>query len=271
SFEFGSIEDDTFWNPAAEPRYENSIQDQLHPWEKDEAECGVPATIPRRLEPLSHLRILKVSDEKHYSSISESHIRSMLVHCPNLTDLAISRLWGITNAQDLAQDIAQLCPKLSSMWDLQEDGYKTEDLIVGLLRMLPQQQIMKIHCSNQDLGHAEKIFRGHSTTLRFVTLLCCTIDSKTVQTILVECGALEELHVSRNPYETRRRLCIDLEDAIEFPWACTRIRTLRLTVAIPDEPFHRFAENTVPYYNRPAPMELSVKEKEQFRSLEALY
>ncbi|KAK3831929.1 MAG: hypothetical protein J3R72DRAFT_527552 [Linnemannia gamsii] len=276
SFEFGLIVEEGYWNFDAVQRFVNSIQGQLQPWEKDEAVCEIPATIPQRLGPLTNLRILEVSDDRHHS-VSESHIRSMLAHCPNLTDLAISGLWAVRNEQDLAQDIAQLCPKVSSIKGLDDCRVATPDLIGQLLRTLPQQQVKKIYCPNQDffadqgLGYAERLFRRHSTTLRSVTLSGCKIiSSKTIQVILVECEALEDFTVYQD-FENRERLCICLEDAIEFPWACARIRTLGLTVAVPDEPFHYLAENTVPYYSRPAPTELTVAEKKQLRSLEALY
>ncbi|KAG0378676.1 hypothetical protein BGX24_003116 [Mortierella sp. AD032] len=274
SFEFGPIVEESVWNPSAELRYDESIQDLLYPWEKDEAECGVPATTPRRLEPLTNLRALGVTEDH----ISESYILSMLEHCPNLTDLAIPGLQAVKNEQDLAQDIAQLCPKLTGMQDLEESRNEYPDLIGQLLRVLPQQQVKKICCPNQkfvvdqDLGFAERLFRRHSTTLQSITLSSSeNINSKTIQMILVECEALEELTVYQNPYENHLWLCLNLEDAIEFPWACNRIRTLELTVVVPDEPFHYLAENTVPYYDRPAPIVLSVAEKKQLKSLEALY
>ncbi|KAG0258500.1 hypothetical protein BGZ95_004939, partial [Linnemannia exigua] len=187
-------------------------------------------------------------------------------------------LWAIRNAQDFAQDIARLCPKLSSMYDLEHCGPTTPGLIDRLLGTLPQQQAKKIYCTNkdvlggQDLGDALRMFRRHSTTLQSVTIYDCkNIDSKMIQVILVECVALEELAVNRNPSNTSKRRGIDLEDAVEFPWASTKIRTLGLTVDVPDEPLHYLAENTVPYYNRPGLMELSAAEKKQFKSFEALY
>ncbi|KAG0248108.1 hypothetical protein BGZ95_008218, partial [Linnemannia exigua] len=107
--------------------WSDSTQAQLPLWEKDEVECGVPATIPRRQEPLAHLEILEVFNNR-YHGVFESDIRSMLAHCPNLTDLGVSTLSGIRNAQDLAQDIAQLSPKLSRIQDLAEYGFETADL-----------------------------------------------------------------------------------------------------------------------------------------------
>jgi hypothetical protein len=68
----------------------------------------------------------------------------------------------------------------------------------------------------------------------------------------------------------RHALCIDLKDAIEFPWGCTRVRVLNLAICVPDEPLHLHI-GVEPYYKRPAPLALSAAEQRQFEQLEVLY
>lgn len=124
--------------------------------------------------------------------------------------------------------------------------------------------------SSNDLG---VMFRLHSSTLRQLVLSDCqSIDSKTLQAIVVGCEALERLFVTLSIVSQNADVCLHLKDAIEFPWAWSRIRELQLTIAIPCQPLHHLADGvTVPYYNRPSPMTLSAGEAEQFQSLESFY
>ncbi|KAF9113814.1 hypothetical protein BGW39_003577 [Mortierella sp. 14UC] len=188
------------------------------------------------------------------------------------------RLTEIRNLQDLAQDIAQLCPRLKSVQNEGVYEVSAQRLILQLLGTLPHQRVESFYCTGRhfdvvsDLSDVGGLFRRHSTTMRSIVLSGCQIiNSKMIQAILVECQALERLFVGCLSDSTRHQLCVGLEDAIETPWACTRIQELKLTITIPDEPFHHLAEDAVPYYERPAPIALSTAEKEQLRSLEALY
>jgi hypothetical protein len=193
------------------------------------------------------------------------------------------------NPQQLAQDIAQkLCPKLTTLHKGHDSNWM---LMVRILEALPAQQVQEFNClesafmipglSSDDIG---SMFRRHSQTLRVLRLKGWRdIDSKTIQVILVECVALEQLDVhfwnvmmigpqqQQQQRQQRWTLCIDLDDAIEFPWGCTNIRDLSLTITIPDEPFRHLGKGEVPYYVRSFPTILTEAEAAQFRSLEALY
>ncbi|KAF9138102.1 hypothetical protein BGX30_009589, partial [Mortierella sp. GBA39] len=116
------------------------------------------------------------------------------------------------------------------------------------------------------------MFQRHSSTLREISLNgYMRIDSKVVQTILVECEALESFKVHCPNYCDPRPLCLHLEDAIEIPWASTRIQELQLAIAIPERPLFLPVDGTTPYYNRPPPTTLSVEETQQFKDLESFY
>ncbi|KAK5807819.1 hypothetical protein F5H01DRAFT_396653 [Linnemannia elongata] len=219
--------------------------------------------------------------------LSEAEFRSMLEHCPNLTTILVPPVHSIQHPQQLAQEIAQqLCPKLTNISFFYANSASC-DLAFGILEALPAHQVQRYlfpgwsspipGLTSDDIG---SMFRRQSPTLREIELVGCrNIDSKAIQTILVECWALERLQVyfrSRDlPANYRQQqppLCINLDDAIEYPWGCTRIQDLDLTIVIPDEPLHRSKEmGLVPYYNRPPPTTLSPAETAQFQSLEALY
>ncbi|KAG0276570.1 hypothetical protein BGZ95_007360 [Linnemannia exigua] len=146
-----------------------------------------------------------------------------------------------------------------------ESGYMNNDLFLKWLHMLDNELtrpslLILDSCS------------AHGTLRHIALAGCSNIDSKAIQIILVECGALGEFSVSWSKNEDwQRRNCISLEDAIELPWTCTRIQEVKLTVAIPDQPIHRPLDNAAPYYDRPPPTLLSALERLQLENLEALY
>ncbi|KAG0292774.1 hypothetical protein BGZ96_003705 [Linnemannia gamsii] len=255
----------------------------LQSWEKSDVECGLTSTTPRRQEPLLQLKSLSLGalDE----GTTEEDIRSLFQHCPNITTLTMPPIPSdINDIQRLGQEIAQYCPKLSDL-SFRAFGMGSDvagELLVWILEALPQQQVTSLYCSDHlppftalGLGgssDAGSIFRRHSSTLRTITVSGCqNIDSKAIQTILVGCEALEDFAITWETGSEQQSLCLHLEDAIEIPWACTRIQRLDLWIAIPDEPLHRLAEGVVPYYNRPLPTTLSKEETAQFRMLESFY
>jgi hypothetical protein len=277
SLNLSLVEEGSCWEEPIFDEYLNTVQGELQPWEKDEVECQVPAVMPQRQEPLVCMTRLELSDARDVG-MTESQFLSMLAHCPNLTHLAIPKQTGIKDVDHLAEEIAQLCPKLSSVRNANSQGHLTQRLVVEMLRTLPHQQVKMLHCrssrksSDPHLYDSGSVFLRHSSTLQSIVLSGCQfVNSETIKVILIECGALEELSVSWRRSNTRQQLCIDLRDAIEFPWVCTRIRSIVLTVAIPDEPFYHLAKDTMPYYERPAPILLSTAERKQLQSLEALY
>ncbi|KAF9548496.1 hypothetical protein EC957_006309 [Mortierella hygrophila] len=245
-------------------------------WEKLEEECGL-TTMPRRQGPFLGLRELHFSEVAQ--SLSRDDLQSILQQCPNLITLKMPRLSHISDVQKLAGEIVQWCPRLSDLsircgW---EDD-KVRELKDWILRALPPQQITRFMSNGapvpaiQGLDDAESMFQRHSSTLREISLHGYKrIDSKVVQTILVECEALESFKIYISSYDDPHPLCLRLEDAIEIPWACTRIQELQLAIAIPDRPLIVPVAGTWPYYIRPPPTTLSVEETQQFKDLESLY
>ncbi|KAK3814523.1 MAG: hypothetical protein JOS17DRAFT_760669 [Linnemannia elongata] len=254
----------------------------LQSWEKSDEECGLEMATPRRQEPMLDLKTLSLGALA--GETKEEDIRSVFRRCPNLTTLNISPIpSAITDIRYLAQDIAQFCPKLNhlSLHTFGEGAEVAGELLVLILKALPPQQVTRFDCNNlplftaKGLGSSTEagyIFRQHSGTLRTLSLSGYrNIDSKAIQTILVGCQALEDLLIAWETGSDQRQLCLHLEDAIELPWGCTRLKRLDLRIAIPDEPLHHLAYGAVPYYNRPAPTTLSQAEKVQFRSLGSFY
>ncbi|OAQ23828.1 hypothetical protein K457DRAFT_1867970 [Linnemannia elongata AG-77] len=298
-FHYEVMVDTDFRGEEARDEYLSMGQEQPMSWEmtedNDDDEDGDEGdgdesrdelAVPRlRKEPVVHLTSLHLWNfEEQY--LSETEFRSMLEHCPNLTTILVPPIHSIQHPQQLAQEIAQqLCPKLTN---IEKAPYSdaSNALVFRILEALPAQQAQRClfpswsflvpGLTSDDIG---SMFRRQSATLREIELMGCrNIDSKAIRTILVECWGLGRLQVQFGPLEGTNHqqrqppLCINLDDAIEYPWGCTRIQDLHLTIAIPDEPLHRSKEmGLVPYYDRPPPTTLSPAETAQFQSLEALY
>ncbi|KAF9092360.1 hypothetical protein BGX29_010504 [Mortierella sp. GBA35] len=136
------------------------------------------------------------------------------------------------------------------------------ELIFRVMETLPEQQVEALSVSNSDFSMdemtARMIFRRHSATL--------AIRSKAVQTILVECGALEKFQVRF--FENHGGLFIHLVDAVEKPWACTKVHRFDLTIGVTEIELEQDQE---PYYFRESPTTLTAEEEQQFALLEKLY
>lgn len=277
-----SFQEDLSYSDDFSKEYIQLVSGTLQSWEKCDEECGFTATttaLHRRQEPLLDLKELSLmlSDD----DISDHDFLSILQHCPNMTTLEMPTLPHVYSVQDMAQKIAQYCPKLSDLSNSEFGGRvpEVQELMLWILKLLPEQQVTRIQCTStlewhlHGLSDAGSIFRRHSSTLRNITIGGCgTIDSKAIQAIVVECGALEQLKIAwAMENNGQRQLCMELDDAVEFPWACTKLQELTLTIAIPDHPFHRLAEGVVPYYERPSPTAFSAAEEQQLKSLKTLY
>ncbi|KAG0292773.1 hypothetical protein BGZ96_003704 [Linnemannia gamsii] len=300
-------ENDDSWINKVTDEYREHEPGGLHSWEthgyedlevewdeEEEEEKALKIMASRRLdEPMNYLTSLQLWGYSYYEA-SGDEFRGMLALCPNLTDIVFPLLYVNRNHQQIAQEIARtLCPKLTTLVTSHNANVDAMWLMVRTLETLPEQQVQKFVCLRKSFiipdlrsGDVGSMFQRQSRTLRELRLEgCWNFDSKAVQVILVECVALEQLEVrfqaksrldswqQRTEYQQQlqRPLCIELEDAVEFPWGCTRIKELNLTIVIPDKPLHRLAKGEVPYHDRPSPTILTEEEKAQFQTLEMLY
>ncbi|KAK3831935.1 MAG: hypothetical protein J3R72DRAFT_454493 [Linnemannia gamsii] len=253
-------------------------------WEKSDKACGWTPTspLPRRKGPLRGLKSLTLGNVDE--QFTEQDLCTVLQDCPNLTYFNMPIISDLANIPRLAEQISQNCPKLSDLSCPLYGGGGTEvrELMVRIIQALPPQQVTHFSCCGdtffvvQGLGDAKSLFQRHSTTLRQVSFSACqNFGSKAIQAILVECQALDRLCMRWTTVDARNNQHhnLRLEDAIEFSWACTRIRELTLTIAIPEGPFfHSTAvDGAVPYYSRTPPITLSDTEQHQLAQLETLY
>lgn len=250
----------------------------LQSWEKSDEECGLMTTYPRQQEPLQYLKQLSLG---HWDEgMTEEDLRSILQHCPNLTALVMPAIAEISDVRGLAGEIVQWCPKLNNLsnYGFSGGGDAIRQLMVWMLIALPPQQVTHFastgipRFSAHRLDDLVSILLRHSSMLQEILLTNGhNIDSKGIQAILIECEALKKLVIVRSIHGSLQRPHLNLDDAIESPWVCTKMQDLQLTVAIPDQPLRHPVDGAAPYYNRPSPTALSPEETIQFMKLESFY
>ncbi|KAG0272536.1 hypothetical protein BGZ95_011708 [Linnemannia exigua] len=225
-------------------------------------------TLARRQEPLSNLEELKVHGVCDW--LTTINIRSMFAHCPNIKKLEVSGITGQGDIDAVGPFIGKVCPKIE--W-LKYDNpvlWRHDPLPLKLMESLPAQQVnMFIYSgiiTTADSLGVRAAIQHHSTTLRHIRIDSSTSSQKmSASVIFKECCNLEELSISI--YSTTGHY-ITLEDALESPWTCAKLRRLELGISgceVPIEP------EVLPYYSRPIPITISDAETSHFAQLEQLY
>ncbi|KAK3826694.1 MAG: hypothetical protein J3R72DRAFT_496696 [Linnemannia gamsii] len=215
---------DESWRSSFADEYLYTPSGDRESWERSDEECGLAESFTQQesYTQLTKLWFWDAGDEP----VTVEKFRSMLARCPNLTEITLPTITGIEDAQCLAEDIIQFCPKLSSIEYRDWIQYSVIfDVIVRTLAALPEEHVRKFSCRADlpfdihGLVDVRPIFRRQSSTLHKIFLVgWSNIDSKTIQVILVECGALKQFGVTW-AIESRgqRLLYSDLGDAVGFP------------------------------------------------------
>ncbi|KAF9155621.1 hypothetical protein BG015_009176 [Linnemannia schmuckeri] len=242
----------------------------FHSWESEEND-DLPE-VPQRRKRLANLRRLFVHQTG--PMFSEDDFRSITRQCPNVLVLKVPALGKVKNVTRLAKDVATSCKKVKVLWHRGfSEGGTGGELVFRMMSVLRAHQVAEFTCCAKPFEieglDVRFIFRRHSQALKYVSLTGCrNVRGKVIQVLLADCSALEVLDTAW--MSENQEACIDLEEAIEFQWTCTRMRALRLTIGIPVEPLHQPHDNA-PYYNRPPPITFSVAEEQQLEQLEQLY
>ncbi|KAF9899664.1 hypothetical protein EC991_008509 [Linnemannia zychae] len=238
--------------------------------EGDKDQQGNILAAPRRQEPLAKLKYLALWEMD--TVVIRQDVLGILEHCPNIEHLSLPPISRKVSGSDLAGIVANICPRVTSITTSEYLESTDNELAFRVMEALPAQQVEKFSCSNcsfrMDDVAARSIIRRHSMTLRELDFAFCgKIQSKAVQTILVVCGGLERFALRQ--YGTHGGLLINLEDAIEKPWACTRIQRFDLTVGVREQGLD--LGNGGLYYRRESPIALTLSEEHLFAMLEKLY
>ncbi|KAF9090515.1 hypothetical protein BGX29_011429 [Mortierella sp. GBA35] len=194
-----------------------------------------------------HLKSFRVSHM--LSDVAVSILRPILQGCRALESLQLPELeWPfprdintVQAVRSLIKEIGMLCPSLTDLSfrdDIPDTPNSPGTPLLHVLRITEvfrEQRLKSFRC----IGHSGlssdrtiACLARHSTTLRRIEFVDCDrVESRVVQAVLASCGALEVFRVRAYRY---RDVCVPLElaDAIEYQWACTRIRELEIVVRV---------------------------------------
>ncbi|KAG0286418.1 hypothetical protein BGZ96_009464 [Linnemannia gamsii] len=199
-------------------------------------------------------------------------VLSMLTHCPGLRELGLPSLEKMSKATmlEVGHFIGTRCPSLEilnhSPAQLDNDGL----IILGIMGTLPPQSLTELHLQkfNDTADQLASMIARHSKSLFKINLHhYVSLESKTIQSILCGCEALEELRLLR--YNAASGCFVDTDGA-EGEWACMNLRVLDMPVVIND--YNKDFQPRIGYYlGRPTPLVLKNDEKRHFKKLERFY
>ncbi|KAG0296826.1 hypothetical protein BGZ96_008430 [Linnemannia gamsii] len=241
------------------------MRDDIFGVEEDETEDTV--AVVRRQEPLIHLEELGILGIYDWNSAVD--IRSIFAYCPNVKKLSLEVSPGYQENDNIEQFIGRQCPRIELLNYSLPWSSTPDPLPFRIMESLPAQQVTEFvyyGALSKDISFRTDVaFHSHSTTLQKVCIDGKgTIPKAMASAIFSGCFNLETLHIARessDPY-------IALADALEYPWACTKLQHLSLAISgceLPVEP------GVEPYYLRPTPITLTEVETQHFSRLEDLY
>jgi hypothetical protein len=220
----------------------------------------------RRQEPLLRLTGWHVETVR---GIPIDTLRSMIQQCPALEEMEMPKIPVVDDDTrlKLAQFIIDHCTNLHTVMQYDDTHDLQGEMAIFLMDIMPRDtlrafEFREIVDRSGELGDA---ILQHADSLTTIIIQYAELTEDTIQTILVNCTALEVFDV-----ETEAGYYSDgemhLENLVAIPWGSSRLRTLKLIVNIGDMNILRS-----PIYLRDAPVVLSYEEKEQMSFLESLY
>ncbi|KAF9124092.1 hypothetical protein BGX30_001109 [Mortierella sp. GBA39] len=187
-----------------------------------------------------------------------------------LRDLTMWSLGSVASEQDLVALLQRSSQPIILGFQLLRKHDNPDKIMLAV----PKQQIEEFQCSNScerlSGDRADWMWRRHSDVLRKVVIKrCFHVVSDAIRTILTVCPALEHFQMQLNLFDYIVGGFINLSDAIESPWVCTKLKVLDLGVAIHEMP--DLEPGQEPYYTRTPIVGLTDAEGQQLVQYERLY
>jgi hypothetical protein len=190
-----------------------------------------------RKETLRRLKSLQLPSIDGQTGRSGPFLSSILQHCPALEEATLPPLRDLKMVQAVSQIIGASCPNIAGLiFPFTRNG--NDEAFLTVMDRMHEQRLERILVDS----FAEKssgllsssAFLRHSTTLRQVEFRDCRrLQSVTLRTILTSCHALKIFKVLKgHGTGTSDGVALNLEDAIETEWACTRIQHLAILVKL---------------------------------------
>ncbi|KAG0272067.1 hypothetical protein BGZ95_000069 [Linnemannia exigua] len=243
-------------------------QDQQTCDEKRDIIDSDDTTVGKRQGPLPNLENLDLWRMR--SPASATDILSIFEHCPGIKHLNLPEVSTFPEADRIGTFIGQHCSQLRSFSCQLEKASPSDSLPYKIMDALPAQQLEEVglcgRWSSLVVPSIILALQRHSATLRRIDFTSsfhmCRMSAAA---ILKDCVNLERLILTCPPLPG---LYIDLADALEHPWGCTKLQHLMLDIRGCELPL---TPGVQPYFCRPAPIVLSEDEVLQFDRLERLY
>ncbi|KAF9132590.1 hypothetical protein BGW39_011768 [Mortierella sp. 14UC] len=217
----------------------------------------------RRTVALSNLRTLVLVE--WFEDPSKEDFLSIIKHCPRLEKLEMDEVMAPVGVH--GADIGRLCPKLCDIYYYGSFKEKRKNAWpFETMETLPENRMEKLDVTSpsdyclDEIGVGRTLLR-HSCTLRVIKF-DTTVASVALGMILHECEALELLYTANTT--------IDLDDAVAYPWASSRMTHLSLEIQI-SPPLSTPGTLYIPYYFRTPPDQPSADDHGIFARLENFY
>ncbi|KAF9142128.1 hypothetical protein BGX30_003314 [Mortierella sp. GBA39] len=243
--------------------------------EQDNSETGDGGSsselvvVPGRQGLLTNLLELSLWETADETTADE--ILSVFAQCPNIQKLFIHGLNGHYNVQDIGGFIGRQCPHINILSCYSAESEELDSLPYRIMQELPPQQIIDFidtgKFSDLSFPTANLAIVKHSTTLRTLSLRRANGGFRriSVGAIFDKCMNLTELFMG----DEDGGVYIDLADAQGSPWCCTKLRNL--TISVSGCVLPPVDAESLPYYDRPAPIALTQAETDILSQLEKLY
>ncbi|KAG0209785.1 hypothetical protein BGX33_005334 [Mortierella sp. NVP41] len=198
-------------------------------------------------------------------------VYSIIRYCPSLQHFRVPCFDESLDPDLIGSYLVAHLPELKSLRvRITEDEGLEDTLPFTILYCMREGQLKELFLdwpSSPEVTSA--LIHRHASSLRKIDLSDGQgFESKSVQTILLSCAALEEFIMGTSqPY---KRSHITLADAIEKPWVCTKLKTLEILFRFKTAGLFG-KDGPSKYYNRQTPVVLSETERRTFASLEQLY
>ncbi|KAF9081920.1 hypothetical protein BGX23_000304 [Mortierella sp. AD031] len=169
----------------------------------------------------------------------------------------------------IGEFIGKECPNIQLLCYGRHEYGAIGSLPFRIIETLPAQQLDSLEYGGPFTNTIDPLvnltLQRHSSTLRTVEFYGCNNVDRFPASAVFNCDNLEIFTITS--YD-QKGLYITLADALEYPWRCTKLLQLTLSIGgceLPLEP------GRLPYHSRPTPITLSEAEEQHFMQLERLY
>lgn len=189
---------------------------------------------------------------------------------PSLEYLGVPYHGFSENFNDVAGRIIRNCPALQCLQLKLKKSDHGYSLALALVSAMSKGQLKELVLNTKvSPESSDALICRHTTSLRRIELgRGADIKSRSIQTIIQMCYALEELIVSSGHTHAA---FLTLDGAVEEPWSCTKLRCLEITFGFEAEGLFAKGDAVDMFYNRTGSVVLTTKERRGFSKLERLY